>query len=298
MRTALVTGATGYVGRALFARLLADGIAAHALVRLTSNLERLHRIASGAACHAHDGTTESIGRIVAEIAPDVVFHLATCYRRDDVSAEVEELVRANLLFGTQILDAVRRSACRRIVVAGSYFEHYGESADQAFNLYAATKRAFGEILAYHAEVAGIDAALVTLYDVYGPDDERRRLPAAMRDAQHGGRPLPLPSRPINVDMVFVDDATEALCRAAALTAEGRRGVRRFAASSGKAQPIGDVVAAFERASGKAVPVAPGAYRIPARAIETPWRGAPVPGWVPRISLEEGFRRLLGRGGGS
>ena len=291
MRT-IVTGATGYLGRELAARLTADGRTVHALVRSTSNLERLRGVAPAVTCHVHDGTTEGIATVFGDIDPEIVFHLASRYRREDSPSDLEDMVESNVLFGTRVLDAMRRAGCHRLVAAGSAFEHYGEGGDQALNLYAATKRAFGEILAYYADVAAIDAVVTVLYDVYGPDDERRRLPTLMREAQHGGPPLSLPSRPINVDMLFVDDAVAALVRAGALTAERRPGVRRFAASGGSVRSIPDVVGAFERASGRPVPVAPDAYPVPDRAIDTPWRGPQVPGWAPKVSLEDGFRLLL------
>ncbi|MEX0864177.1 MAG: NAD(P)-dependent oxidoreductase [Acidimicrobiia bacterium] len=291
MRT-IVTGATGYLGRALAASLIADGRTVHALVRSTSNLERVRAVAPDVTFHVHDGTTESIATIIGDIDPEIVFHLAARYRREDSPSDLDVLVEANVLFGTQVLDAMRRAGCHRLVAAGSAFEHHGEGGDQALNLYAATKQAFGEILAYYAEVAAIDAVVTVLYDVYGPDDERRRLPTLMREAQFGGPPLSLPARPIKVDMLFVDDAVAALVRAGVLTAEQRPGVRRFAASGGSVRSISDVVAAFERASGRPVPVASDAYPVPDRSIETPWRGPQVPGWAPKVSLEDGFRLLL------
>lgn len=288
----IVTGATGYLGRALSARLTADGRTVHALVRSTSSLERVRAVAPNVTFHVHDGTTERIATVIGEIDPEIVFHLASHYRREDSPSDLEDLVESNVLFGTQVLDAMRRAGCHRLVAAGSAFEHHGEGGDQAVNLYAATKRAFGEILAYYAEVAAIDAVVTVLYDVYGPDDERQRLPTLIREAQHGGPPLSLPTHPVNLDMLFVDDAVAALVRAGALTAEQRPGVRRFAASGGSVRSISDVVAAFERASGRPVPVASDAYPVPDRAIETPWRGPQVPGWAPKVSLEDGFRLLL------
>lgn len=295
MRTVLLTGATSYLGRALAESLAKDGVAVHAVIRPTSDRSRLTGIDPAPMLHVHDGATESLAATVADISPDIVFHLATAYRREHELRDVEVLVTSNVLFGTQLLEAMRRAGVTRFVNVGSYFERYDSDDYRPLNLYAATKRAFADILTYYADAAAVQAVTLTLFDVYGPGDWRAKLLAAIRAAQSGGTPVALPADEARLDLVYIDDVVAAFRRAASLLMDNPAAVagRNFAVSSGTTVPIRAIVAAFEEVGGRPVPARWGAYPTPARAIAEPWRGPALPGWQARVNLHEGIRRFIG-----
>ena len=81
---ALVTGATGYLGRHLLSYLCDAGWQVHALTRsdsVTSNERPIH-------WHALDGSTERVCQILTATMPDVVFHLAAEVRSSHGVADV------------------------------------------------------------------------------------------------------------------------------------------------------------------------------------------------------------------
>jgi nucleoside-diphosphate-sugar epimerase len=291
MKTALVTGATSYLGRELCRKLAAEGVAVHAVVRPGSDLSRLRDVRP--VLHVHDGETETMASLVAAAQPDVVFHLATLYVREHKPEQIAPLIASNILFGTQLLDAMRRAGARRIVAAGSAFQHFEHDGYRPLNLYAATKQAFEDVLAYYRDAAGIEAVTLVLYEVYGPGDWRKKFLAAVRDAQKSAGTLPLPAEDSVLDLVYVDDVVAAFLRAAALLESGASGVagERFAVS-GARHRLSEVIAAFEAEGGKSIATGWGAYQSPERNIATPWRGPSLPGWQAKVDLREGVRRFL------
>jgi nucleoside-diphosphate-sugar epimerase len=295
MRTALLTGATSYLGRALAGALLGGGFEVCAVVRPASDLSRLDGLGRPIATHVHDGRTETFKAIVTKANPDIVFHLATRYCREHDSSDIEPLVTSNVLFGTQLLEAMRCAGIRRLVSVGSYFQRYDRGGYRPLNLYAATKQAFEDILSYYADATELRALTLMLYDVYGPGDWRAKLLSAIRRAQVTGEPVALPSKDLKLDMVYIDDAVAAFLQAAEMISEPSSASRQntYAVASGTPARLSEIIAAFEDVGARPVPQKWGAYPVPERNIEEPRYASILPGWRPRVDLREGIRRFIG-----
>ncbi|QNA88228.1 NAD-dependent epimerase/dehydratase family protein [Massilia sp. Dwa41.01b] len=181
--------------------------------------------------------------------PDTVFHLAAAFVAEHVPGDIDRLVHANLLFATQLLEAMRVNGVRLLVNTGTAWQHYGNRDYDPVNLYAATKQAFEAILAYYVNAHGFIAATLALFDTYGPGDERPKLMRALWRAAREGRPLAMSSGRQLLDLVYVDDVVDAYLAAESALREGGAGHRHYGVSSGAPLPLRDVVAAFEQAAG-------------------------------------------------
>ncbi|NLH81377.1 MAG: NAD(P)-dependent oxidoreductase [Phyllobacteriaceae bacterium] len=287
--TALVTGATGYVGSRLAARLVGLGKRVHVVARPGSRLDLLAPIADRLTVHRHDGTTEGLVAIVADARPDVAFHLASNFIAQHVTADVAGLVGANLLFPTQLLEALASAHVDRLIATGTSWQHYEDAPYRPVDLYAATKQAFEDVLAYYADACGMKATTLVLFDTYGPRDPRGKLVSLLWRTARAGRPLAMSPGEQKLDLVHVDDVVEAYLVAAALLDGRAEPTRRYGVATGRPLALRESVAIFERATGLRVPIAWGERPYRPREVMTPWTTwDALPGWTARIALEDGL----------
>ncbi len=167
-RIALITGGSGFIGSALVRRLIAEGWRVHLLLRPQSDPARIDGI--DVATHTHNGTTESLVAMVGAIRPGTVFHLSSLFLAQHEVRDVTPLLRDNVLFGAQLVEAMSRNGATRLVNTGTFWQHFENAGYNPVCLYAATKEAFEALLAYYVETAGVKAVTLKLSDTYGPGD--------------------------------------------------------------------------------------------------------------------------------
>ena len=290
----LVTGATGFVGAHLTRRLVADGWDVHLVVGPGSDLARLGPAADRVRAHVHDGTTEGLIALVGAAGPDPVIHLASLFLAQHAPADVAGLVASNVLFGTQLVEAMAQHGVTRLLNTGTSWQHYENRDGAPVNLNAATKEAFEAVLAYYVEAQGLRVLTLKLFDTYGPDDPRPKLLTLLRRTAASQQPLAMSPGEQLLDLVHIDDVVAAYRVAAErLLANQVEVHERYAVSSGAPRSLREVVAAFEEASGTRLPIQWGGRPYRPREVMRPWdSGRPVPRWQPRLSLLDGFRRTL------
>lgn len=294
MHCALVTGITGHLGNEVARQLVAAGVEVHGLTRRKTPDQKIWN--GGAELHSIDGSTESLVALLEMLRPDTVFHLAALYRREHQPADITPLVNTNVLFGTQILEAARLAGCKRFITASSFFQHFGAGESAALNLYAATKQAFENILEYYADAFNLSATTLTLYEVYSESDERAKLMKVVADAWRNTSELNLQEQ-VWVDFVHVEDVAAAFLQAASLLESelvepGR--VVNYSVCSGRDVTPSELVLMFERIGGRKIPTKLGGFPSPSRHMPRPWRGTVLPGWLPKITLEDGVARIVNR----
>lgn len=296
MESALVTGATSYLGRELTRRLMAEGVSVHVVTRVSTDLGWFDDLPSLPHICVHDGSTESLADVVSQAAPDMVFHLATLYCREHSPKNIEPLIQSNILFGTQLLEALRQVNNFCFINAGTYFQYLDNTGYRPVNLYAATKKAFEDIIFYYSDALGFKTVTLNLFDVYGPSDWRAKLLAAIRRAQLSGNPLPLPTEDFCLDLVFIDDVVSAFLRAAELIETPRNDLvgKTFAVSSGVRHTISEVISLFEEVGGTPIRQDWGKFPTPSRQVIVPWEGPVLQGWRAEVSLRDGIRRFIAK----
>jgi len=295
--TVLITGGTGFIGANLARRLVQDGRDVHVVTTLHGNRDILGDIADLVTLHIHDGSSEGMKDLVGTVKPAVVFHLASLFLSEHSTEQIEPLIRSNLLFGTQLVDAMAACGSGLLVNTGTSWEHYRGMAYSPVNLYAATKQAFEAILQYYVEARELRVVTLKLFDTYGANDPRAKLFTLLRRVAEQGMPLAMSPGEQLIDLVHVDDVVEAFCLAAGRLLEGAvTGHERYAVSSGAPLPLRELVALYGRVIGKDLPIEWGGRPYRQREVMVPWSsGRPLPGWQPQVGLEEGIRRMESTG---
>jgi nucleoside-diphosphate-sugar epimerase len=290
---ALVTGATGFVGGRLAQRLAAEGWEVHGVVRRPPGDPAVRALAAIGSAHYHDGSVESLARLVSISRPTVVFHLAARFTAEHRPLDVELLIRDNILFGTQLLEAMRAAGATRIVSAGSAWQHFRNHEYSPVSLYAATKKAFSDLLLYFVEAHDMQAITLELSDTYGPGDVRRKLIPLMLEAERGNRELSMVRGELPLNFVYVDDAVSAFIVAAQrLLAGGAHAYETFAVRSAEPIVVKDLFAIWKKARGVHLAARWGERPYRPREVLEHWtQGELLPDWHADVSLEQGLRAL-------
>jgi nucleoside-diphosphate-sugar epimerase len=290
VKRALITGARGYVGSRLAHHLVAEGWAVHAVIRPAGQRSRLP---GEAVCHVHDGTAAAMVRLVTDAAPDVVFHLASLPLASYATNDLDPMIAANVGLGAQLLEAMAQSGCRNLVEAGTYWEYDAAGHYYPNSLYAASKHGFRALISYYARRHGIRAITLVLYDVYGPGDWRGKfLSQLARGLAEGSRLAATPGEQL-LDCVHVDDVARGFVIAADLfdrTDIAAASVYRL--DTGARVTLRGLAELFARLADRPLQVRWGERPYPPLQIMDPLRTGPrLPGWEPRVSLEQGLASL-------
>ena len=222
-----MTGGGGFVGANLVRRLLRDGHAVVAVVRPGSDRWRL----AGLAAEVREvelAETAEVERVVEEIRPEWVFHLAA-HGAYSSQRDRRRMFRTNVDGVVNLVDACEAVGIEAFVSTGSSSE-YGFKNDppsestwlEPNSDYAVTKAAATLFCRHAARSRGLPITTLRLYSVYGPYEEPTRfVPTLIAHALRAELP-PLVSPDTARDFVHVDDVVEAylLAARAATRAEG------------------------------------------------------------------------------
>ena len=210
-RRFLVTGASGFLGRAVCQQLLDSGAEVYGTSRTTVQCRSgqwQHFAVDLADAREVDGLFE-------RAKPDYVIHLAGCVTGQREIAWVREMFAGNLQSALNVLLAAEGAVVSRILLAGSLEEPDQENQTDAVpaSPYAVSKwcaSAYGRMM--HA-LYGLNVAVARISMAYGPgqNDLRKLIPYVCLSAIRGEAPkLMGGGRP--VDWIFLDDVVEGLIR--------------------------------------------------------------------------------------
>lgn len=281
MARILVTGAAGFIGRALVRALKSADHQVTALSRVDGDV-------ADPATWARLPPTHH------------VFHLAGRTYVPDSWNDPAGFVRTNVGGTERALDYCSTHRAHLVFVSGYV---YGVPARLPIteddpvrpnNPYAEAKAQAEQACALHSERTPLPVTIVRPFNVFGPGQRRDFLiPAIVEQVRAGGTIRVKDLKPRR-DYVFIDDIVDALMR----TIERPGGHRVFNVGSGISYSVEEVVNNIQSAAGTAVPVentdAPRHNEIPdVRADIT--RAREQLGWTPRHTFAQGIARVLESG---
>lgn len=297
-KRAVVTGGTGFVGANLTRRLLGQGHSVYLLVRPGYAHWRLDGIASRVhLCEVDLWDEPNVGRIVGQIRPEWVFHLAT-HGAYPFQSDIRQMMATNIVGTINLVQACVRSGFEAFVNTGSSSE-YGFCRSPASestllepnSYYAVTKAAASLFCRYTAQSQGVHMPTLRLYSVFGPFEEPSRLvPTLIVKGLRKQLPK-LASPGVARDFVYVDDVSEAYISAA--TSPGQEPGAIYNVGTGVQTSLADAVEAARRLL--AIAEEPEWDTMANRLWDTSVWVADIRkirsalGWVPRRTFEEGFR---------
>jgi nucleoside-diphosphate-sugar epimerase len=284
----LVTGASGFIGRALCKRLL--GIGAHVYGTSRRSVE----FDSQKWAHASVDLTDAdqVDKLFREAQPDYVVHLASCVTGKREIEWVRETFAGNLQSAVNVLVAAQGIGVEKTVLAGSLEEpDANDAAPVATSPYAASKWCASAYARMMHALYGQRSVVARIFMVYGPgqQDVAKLVPYVCLAAARGEAPE-LMSGGREVDWIYIDDVVDGLIR---LAQAGPDDGAYVDIGSGELVTTGDVARKICDVAGTGV--APVLGALPDRAMEQVRKAnIEVTGealdWQPATSIDVGLRR--------
>lgn len=291
MKRVLITGITGYIGSHL-ARALLEHCEVFGLVREPLHTQYIADMQDKLRLIPVDGTCESISRAVRTIQPEIVYHLAAYYTGAHGGRETPRLIESNITFGAYLLEAMASCGVPALVYATTYMAHYRGADYCPVNLYAATKRAFSDLMAYYTDAGLLRAATLVISDTYGPGDRRPKILNIVKRAAETGERVALSSGNTLYDAVYIDDVVSAFLLTGERLLRGELQNDVFQIVPESPLSLRETVETMLRVNHLTLNAGWGERPAAEREMSELVRlYPPPPGWKPKIPLEEGLRRM-------
>jgi nucleoside-diphosphate-sugar epimerase len=296
----LVTGGAGFIGSHLVERLLSEG---HKVVVVDDfSMGKWENIPVNDPNLVIYPTT-----IMGEIAGlyrgvDKVFHLAALTRPQVSILNPEDSTRVNVLGTLNVIQCCLKNDVKKLVFVSSS-SLYGEqdqyptpenATPHPMSPYALTKLVGEQYCKLYEVLNGLKANYIRPFNVYGS-----------RQSPEGGYAAAVPKfiealtsdQPGNItgdgeqrrDFTYVDDVVDLIIKASEVEVYGEA----FNAGAGNNHSINELYKTISNVLGKDIPpkyIAP--VVEPHMTLADTSKGLRMLGWKPKVSLEEGIRRML------
>lgn len=294
MNSAIVTGATGFVGSNLCKYLIENDWEVSIIARPSSDYSNINSILHEVEIFEYDGNIEKLIDYFNEKKADVVFHLASLFIAEHESSQIDKLVDSNIKFGLHILEAMKESKTELLINTGTSWQHYHTNEYNPVNLYAATKQAFESLIKYYLEAENIRAITLKLFDTYGESDTRPKLINLLHNFADENKELNMSPGEQVLDLVHVDDVVKAFVKAYEyLSSNLSVKYDEFGVASGRRVKLNELINTFEEVTNKKINVRWGGRDYRRREVMVLWDGyKTLPGWECKIKLEDGLKRYI------
>jgi len=277
--TVAVTGATGFLGGALVRQL---SVAGTPVLAVGGPRHTVNSVSTSAKWLPYERDLANLARTIAEAKPDVVVHCATHYVLLHEPTDVEPMIEANVRLGTLILESLGGLGTQFINLS-TYFQHQETTTGNPTSLYAATKSAFSLIAQWYGDNTKIDVSDITLFDTYGPGDQRRKLIPRLLQCALDGKTMDLRSATTPMNLCYIDDVLAALFAVIHHRTIGAWTIRPSATVT-----VGEIARTVEEVTGRSLVTAWGdAESHAVLPSETP---PDLPNWRPTVGLRDGITK--------
>lgn len=279
MKTALITGSNGFVGR-----------------HLTRTLEKqkIKVICFSRASNRHISRAEDFADLPKV---DAVFHLAAVSGYKDCNENTQLAYQVNVLGTVNVLEYCRRVKAKLIFpstyVYDAPYEKYKKEADptKPMTHYSFTKWLGEELCRFYSRVFGVNTLILRTANVYGCGQSNIYLIPLIARHLQGGQVLPLTRPDIERCFIYIDDLVSAYIKLAeTATTPGEV----FNVSFCRATTIAALIKTVEKITAKTIKVK---YSGIGRPHEISLNRLDITkvkraiNWQPQINLEAGLKKL-------
>jgi CDP-paratose synthetase len=288
----LITGATGFIGKHLVKRLLADQNNVFCTILTEEENPFDQRVKT---LHIWEKDPKDIIGFFKKNYIDGIIHLASVFVATHKLDDIQRLIDSNVKFGTFVLELATQAKINWFINTGTFWQNYQNAEYSPVNLYAATKQAFESIAQYYTETNQIKFCTLRLSDTYGPNDTRLKIFNLWNKIGKTGETMNISPGNQIIDISYIDDIVNAFVLLANHLQENDIAVENgavYAVKAEKRYTLKELAAIYEKVTKQKLNINWGGRKYRDREVMLPWTdGQLVPGWSPLIDITEGIKRL-------
>jgi CDP-3, 6-dideoxy-D-glycero-L-glycero-4-hexulose-4-reductase len=284
----IVTGSTGFIGQNLVKYLNHNN---KNVLSLGRNLESSSSKYIFENSSVNYNNVSNLARILINFVdeePAVIIHLANKFFENNNDSNISELIRTNIEFGTELLEALVEIPNIKFLNICSYWQKELSSIGTSLSLYSATKNSFIDILKFYSNKYNFQYANLYIYDTYGVSDMRTKIINNLFHSLVHGIELDLRTREQTINLLNVKDVIIGIMEASKFNFEKSE----YQLSADALVTIYDLVSEISKISGKNIKANWGALpnRNSTLKISTPVEN--LPNFHQSISLLDGLSEIV------
>ena len=208
----LITGASGFVGSHVLDDCLKNNFNVHAIFRHSKKNVSFTKKYKKQIFPIFYNNIYEIKNKLTNCKIDYVIHCATHYIKKHDHNDIENIIKSNVLFSTILLDAVVNIKIKKFINLGTVWQHFNDTKNLAFNLYAATKQSFECIFNYYKnQYKKIKFYNIFLTDTFGTNDKRKKLiPILLKNFNKKNQDKINIPKNLSMNLVNINEVTKCL----------------------------------------------------------------------------------------
>jgi nucleoside-diphosphate-sugar epimerase len=208
----LITGASGFVGSHVLDDCLKNNFNVHAIFRHSKKNVSFAKKYKKQIFPIFYNNIYEIKNKLTNCKIDYVIHCATHYIKKHDHNDIENIIKSNVLFSTILLDAVVNIKIKKFINLGTVWQHFNDTKNLAFNLYAATKQSFECIFNYYKnQYTKIKFYNILLTDTFGTNDKRKKLiPILLKNFNKKNQDKINIPKNLSMNLVNINEVTKCL----------------------------------------------------------------------------------------
>ena len=208
----LITGASGFVGSHLLDDCLKSNFNVYAILRHSKKNFNFTKKYKKKIFPIYYNNIYEIKNKLTNCKIDYVVHCATHYIKKHDHNDIENIIKSNVLFSTILLDAVVKIKIKKFINLGTVWQHFNDTKNLAFNLYAATKQSFECIFNYYKnQYTKIKFYNILLTDTFGTNDKRKKLiPILLKNFNNKNQNRINIPKNLSMNLVNINEVTKCL----------------------------------------------------------------------------------------
>ena len=291
----LITGITGFIGKALEKRLRILGAKVFGISRSVNNNTR--------NLNVDILDYPKINKFIKDSDIEICFHLASASLVEEGQFHPYKTFKVNTEGTLNILESARNNNLEKVIIASTshvygrnkvpYLESYTPKPTRPYE----TSKACMDIIAQsYADTFSLPVLIPRFVNIYGPGDLnfQRLIPKTIKSVLENSEPKMWGGEAIR-DYLFIDDAIDAYLLLAKISMNKVGGNRVFNFGSSNMISVEDLIKKIIKISGKNSAIKKESIEregeIASQYVSSK-KSARLLGWKPEVNLDEGLQKTI------